>query len=227
MSFSRIGGLAAIGFAALILGTNLVLAPAGLPLLGDPIGEVTEFFDTDSDLVRGTSALTPLVWILATLFGASVVAALWPAERARGEAWSLVGFAGLIMQNIMFAGVTATRLALTSTTGDRSASVGIWAMNGGFFVLNGTFLALAMIGLSVGGVRGGLIRPWHAALGFTAAALQFSSAVFLPVAFDDPGAVNLLGLSGWLLWVVWLVGYGVTLIRRSHSVSPQPSTSLA
>ncbi|WUH98425.1 hypothetical protein OHR68_33745 [Spirillospora sp. NBC_00431] len=225
MTFSRIGGWAAIGFAALLLGCNLVLAPSGIPLIGAPIDEVGEYFGEHSAVIEATSALTPVAWLLATLFGAAATVALWPIERRRGEAWSLVGFAGILLQNTTFAGVIATRLALTGTARDESATQGLWSLNEAYFALNGTFLATAMIGLSAAGVRTGLIRRSHALVGFTAAGLQFASAVLLSLFFDDPGPIDLLGLAGWLLWVAWFAWYGVVLIRMRAPSTDQFRTA--
>ncbi|TDD31889.1 hypothetical protein E1287_24880 [Actinomadura sp. KC06] len=159
------------------------------------------------------------------MFGAAATAALWPMERRRGEAWSLVGFAGLLLQNTTFAGVIATRLALTGTAEDESATNALWSLNEAYFALNGTFLATAMIGLSLAGLRTRLIRRSHAILGFTAAGLQFASAFLLPLAFDDPGPIDLLGLAGWLLWVVWIAWYGSVLIRTRASSPDQTRTA--
>jgi hypothetical protein len=220
MAFSRLGGLAAIGFAVLLLGTNLVLVPAGLPTFGAETGEVSDFFTTNTTLVGVTSALTPLVWIAAVLFGAAALRVLWPAERAQGAAWSLVGFAGLLLQNATFTGLIATRLALTTTAQDGTAAATLWALQEALLTLNGTYLATAMVGLSVAGLRTRLIRPWHAMLGLLAAALQFGGAVVVPPVIDDPGPLGFLGLTGWLLWVVWIAGYGVVLIRRGDHFSP-------
>ncbi len=224
MSFSRIGGLAALGFAALLAGTNLVLAPTGLPLIGDPAGEVADYFGAHADIIGLSGAFAVVAWLLAVLFGAAVVAAVWPSERARGEAWSLVGLAGLVLQNATFTVFTATRLALTGTASDASATNALWTLNEALFAFNGTFLATAMLGLSVAGLRSGLIRSWHATLGFTAGTLQFGSALVLPLVFNDPGAVDLLGLAGWLLWVVWIAWYGIVLIRTRTSSTDQIRT---
>ncbi|MBF9129509.1 hypothetical protein I0C86_11100 [Plantactinospora sp. S1510] len=148
------------------------------------------------------------------MFGAGAVSVLWRSDRAQGTAWSLVGFAGVILQNITFTGVMATRLALASTTAQDSDTIaGLWALHDALFVFNGTFLALAMTGLSVSGRRAGLIHRWLGGIGLLAAALQFGSAVLGPLVIDDPGPVGLLGLVGWLIWVVWIVAYGLTLIR--------------
>lgn len=214
--FSRVSGLSALGFALLIVLANALMVPAGLPRTGADLRDVDAFFGTEGDIVGLGSALTPAAWVLATVFGAGAVSVLWSSERRQGEAWSLVGFAGLVLQNAAFAGVIATRLALVSTAAHdttATATAGLWALHDTLFTLNGTFLATALIGLSVGGLRARLIRPWHGTLGLLSAALMFASATLTPLIVDEEGPLGLLGLVGWLAWVVWIVTYGITLIR--------------
>lgn len=216
-AFSRISGIAGIGFAVLIVLGNVLLVPAGLPRTGTTTDEVITFFATGSgaDAVALATVLTPLTWILATVFGAGAVATLWRSERERGEAWSLVGVAGVLLQNGAFAAVVALRLALaTSTEEDDRATAGLWALHDALFTLNGTFLALALLGLTLAGLRSGLIHRWHGGLGLLAAALLFGSATLAPLVVDHTGPLGLLGLAGWLLWVGWLVVYGITLTRN-------------
>ncbi|MET9764834.1 2-oxoglutarate/malate transporter [Streptomyces sp. NPDC006372] len=222
-SFARASGLAALGFAFLIVAGNVVLVPAGLPRTGAGIEEVDRFFRAHGDLVGLGSAVTPAAWVLATLFGAGAVRVLWRSERDRGEAWALLGFAGLVLQNAVFTAVIAIRLALASTAADGvGADAGLWALHDALFTLNGTFLALALVGLSVGGLRAGLIRPWHGRWGLVSASLLFGSAVLTPLVMDHSGPLGLLGLAGWLMWVVWIVVYGLALMRRAPA--PRPST---
>src|SRR5690625_900516 len=206
--FARAAGAAAIGFAALIVLANAIAVPAGLPSPGTGPEEAAAFFSTEGAAVEASSALTPAAWILAAIFGAGAVAAVRQSERARAEAWSLVGFAGLLLQNAAFAVVIAIRIALSSAAAD-GAAAGFWSLHDALFTLNGTFLALALVGLSASGLRGGLIRPWHAALGLISAALMLASATIASavVAGEDP--LGLIGLVGWLLWVVWVVAYGI------------------
>jgi hypothetical protein len=214
MSFTRVSGLAALGFALLIVAGNAVLVPAGLPRTGAGIEEVDGFFRAHHDLVGIGSALTPAAWVLATVFGAGAVRVLWHAEGEHDSAWALVGFAGLLLQNAAFAGVIALRLALASTAADGGgADAGLWALHDALFTLNGTFLALALVGLSLGGLRTGLVRPWHGRWGLVSAALMFGSAVLTPWVVDRLGPLGLLGLAGWLMWVVWIVAYGIVLLR--------------
>lgn len=196
-------GTSVLAFAALIVGANVIAVSDGLPLPGAAMTDVEAFFGS-SPAAALSSAFVPLAWLAATVFGAGAVVALWRAERV----WALVGFAGVLLQNATFAAIIATRLALTTVADDA-----LWALHNGFFALNGTFLATAMIGFSAGGVRAGLIRPWHAYLGYTAAALQFASASLAFAVVD--GELGFAGLAGWVLWVVWLVAYGVVLLRGS------------
>ncbi|MFC7326398.1 hypothetical protein [Marinactinospora rubrisoli] len=210
MRFSRTGGVAAIGFATAIVLANVLMVPAGLPHTGADPAEAAAFFGSHGGIVGLGSALTPAAWVLATVFGAAAVGALRPSERDRGEAWSLVGFAGLLLQNTTFAAVAAVRLALTQ---EAMAAPVLWALHDTLFTLNGTFLALALLGLSAGGLRAGLLRPWHGGLGLLSALLLFASATLAPLVVEHGGPLGLLGLTGWLMWVVWVVGYGIVLLR--------------
>ncbi|MFI7001966.1 hypothetical protein [Nocardia sp. NPDC050175] len=212
--FSRIGGLAGLGFAVIIVGANLILEPAGMPLVGADIDKVNTFFTTKAVPAQLSSACTPAAWLCVIVFGAAAVATIWPRERAAGSAWSLVGFAGLLLQTGTFVCVVAIRLALSATT-DHSpaATAGLWAVHNALFTINGLFLATAILGLSLGGLRTGLIHRWHAILGLTAATGQFVSATLTPLIIDHPNPLALLSLITWLMWVVWLAAYGITLFR--------------
>ncbi|OLF16033.1 hypothetical protein [Actinophytocola xanthii] len=218
VNFVALSGGAAIGFASMIVLVNLVLAPAGLPAPGADPDEAAAFFAANRGLAGTAAALTPAVWVLATVFGAGAVSVLWAAERGRGEAWALAGFAGLVLQNATFTGVVATRLALAEDGG----AAPLWVLHDALLTLNGTFLALAMTGLSLAGRRAGLLPAWHARLGFVAAGLQFTSATLAPLVIAGEGPLGMVGLAGWLLWVVWLVGYGLALLRARAGLSPSP-----
>jgi hypothetical protein len=221
MKFSAVSGAGAIGFATVIVLGNVFLVPAGMPLPAAELDEVTAFFAANEGVVGLVSACAPAAWVLATLFGAGAVAVLWPSERTRGDAWSLVGFAGVLMQCVTFTGVVAIRLALAQ--GGQAES--LWALHDAVFTLNGTFLALALVGLSIAGLRAGLLRPWHGRLGLAAAAPLFASACLGPLVIEHGGVLGLIGLTGWLMWVVWLVGYGVTLLRLSGELAGKGTVS--
>ncbi|GAB2983325.1 hypothetical protein [Saccharothrix stipae] len=213
--FVRIAGFAGLGFATLIVLANAIMVPTGPPRTGAT--DVVAYFSTHQAIVGLSSALTPTAWALSTLFAAGAVVASRQSDRDRGEAWSLVGFAGVVLQNGTFAAVIALRLALPPTTRTAPDATGaLWSLHDALFTLNGVFLAMALVGLSISGRHANLIARWHATLGHLAATLLFTSATLTPLITAEPGPLALLGLGGWLLWVAWIVLYATTLIRRPH-----------
>ena len=208
-SFTRLAGCAGLGFATLIVLANAIMVPTGLPPTGTATDTALAYFASHRAVVGFASALTPAAWALSTAFAAGAVAVLWRSDRERGEAWSLVGFAGVLLQNGAFAVVIALRLALTT-----DGTGALWPLHDALFTLNGVFLALALVGFSLSGRHAGLIPAWHARLGLLSAASLFTSATLTPLIVDHPGPLGLLGLAGWVLWVAWIVAYAVALIRR-------------
>jgi hypothetical protein len=216
MSFSRLSGAAGIGFVALLIAANLILTTAGFPTPSDAVevGELPAIFIAGSDALRLASTLLPAAWLLAILFTAGAVMTLWAGDVASARAWSLVGFAGVVMQCVAFAGVEAARLALWSAaTHDPAAVPGLWGLYNAIFGFNQVFLAVALLGLSIGGVRTGAVGRRHAGVGLTGAVLLFVSASASPYGIDEVNPVALLGLIGWLLWLAWIVIFSVGLLR--------------
>ncbi|TCB88293.1 hypothetical protein E0H26_28575 [Micromonospora zingiberis] len=223
MRFSRLAGIAGIGFVVILIAANLLLTAAGFPTPSEAtsVDEITTVFATESGSLRLASALLPTAWLLATIFAVGVCVYLRRDERTRTDPWSLVGVAGVLMQSVVFTSVEATRLALTSAAQhDADGVAGLWGFYTALFGFNQVFLATALVGLSMFGIRTGVIARWHAGSGFLAATLLFVTATTSPF---DVGGVNplaLLGLIGWLLWLVWIVAYSIILIRNT----PAPST---
>ncbi|MFD4353636.1 hypothetical protein ACFWPX_13845 [Nocardia sp. NPDC058518] len=117
------------------------------------------------------------------------------------------------MQNATFTVIVGIRYALGTSSGKGAA---LWALQDALLALNGTFLATALVGLTIAGRLTGLVKPWHATIGYLAAALQFTAATITPLIIDHDGPLGLIGLSGWLLWAGWLVAYGIALLRTSQ-----------
>lgn len=218
----RTAGAAGIGFALLIVAANLVLVPAGMPSPGSSTDEAIEFFRSTDQPTLAVSALLPAVWALATLFAAGALAAVLSAGGR--TAWVYAGFAGVLLQNATFTVVVAIRLAMT-TVGDPASIGTLWALHEAVFGFNGTFLALAMFGLGTAGFTAGLLARWLLVLGIVAACLQFASATLTPLIVTGHGNLALLGLAGWLLWAVWLTGYGITLIRSAGHAHHGPAAT--
>lgn len=213
-AFAKVAGTGAIGFALVILVGNVFLASAGMPTPGAGAGEAYVFFEKPRPVIGLTSMFIPVAWVLSTVFAAGAVSVLWRSDRDRGEAWSLVGFAGVVMQNAVFLGVIAIRLALASASATDEAVVEVlWLLQDALIALNGAFLAAALVGFSISGLRAGLLRRWHCWVGLLSAGLLFCGASIAPYVLEHGGWAGLIGLAGWLLWVCWLISYGVALLR--------------
>jgi hypothetical protein len=58
------------------------------------------------------------------------------------------------------------------------------------------------------------MRTWHGRTGLVAAAGMLASAILTPVTLEGGGGgVAYVGLGGFMLWLVWLVAFGVDLLR--------------
>lgn len=221
MSFPRLAGLAGIGFVVILIVANLLLTAAGFPTPSEAasLDEITTVLTAGAGSLRLASALLPMAWLLATLFAAGVCVCLRRDERTRTDPWSLVGLAGVLMQSVVFTSVEATRLALISAAQHDGGVAGLWGLHTALFGFNQVFLATALLGLSMFGIRTGTIARWHAGTGLLAATLLFLTATTSPYGVGGVNPLALLGLAGWLLWLAWIVAYSIILIRRA----PEPA----
>lgn len=212
MRFLRIAGLAGIGFTLVLILANVALFTAGFPAPSEAVApaDLARIFDSGERSLRIASMFLPLAWLLAAVFAAGVHSVQSRPDRERGDAWSLIGLAGVLMQCVTFVGVEAVRLALTAVD-SHDTIAGLWTLYNGFFGLNQVFLAMALLGFTVSGRRGGAIAGWHAWIGYAGAAALLASATTSPLATVNP--LSLAGLIGWLLWVAWIAVYSVAMLR--------------
>jgi hypothetical protein len=227
MQFPRLAGIAGIGFVVILISANLIMTAAGFPTPSTAVSvdEIITVFTAGSGSLRLASALLPTAWLLATIFAVGVCICLRRDERSRTDPWSLVGLTGVLMQSVVFTSVEATRLALTSAAEhDAGGVAGLWSLYTALFGFNQVFLATALLGLSMFGIRNGAIARWHAGTGFLAATLLFATATTSPYGVDGVNPLALLGLAGWLLWLVWILAYSIILIRKAPQLSAQQAT---
>jgi hypothetical protein len=219
----RLGGAAGLAFIGLVGSANLILGAAGMPRTGASAVEVREFFATHADAVALSSSIATLVWVALPVFAAGIVARLRHSSEEGIESWPLLGLAAVLMQNTVFAGVVAVQVALATADLSDDSAWALWQVHNALFTLNGTSLALIMLGFSVAGLRGGLIRAWHARLGLTAAVVLALSSFTTPF-HAELESLGLLGLVGFVMWLVWVATYAVALLRgrdRSTTATAQ------
>ena len=173
--------------------------------------------------------MAPLAWVCLLVFAAGVAAAARGRAVARADGWALIGIGGAAMQNALFAGVVACQLALANATLSDDVAWGVWQLHNALFALNGMSLAVIMLSLSVAGLRTGLIRRWHGTLGLAGAGAMTIAAMTSPWA-GHGGVLSLVGFAGFVIWLVWIVTYGVRLVRTEGGTSavgaPEPMSAM-
>ncbi|WP_040835611.1 hypothetical protein [Nocardia brevicatena] len=214
MNFAGVAGLSGLGFVLTALIVNIVYVRARLPfpMSGKDMDEVVGSLAAVGDALKQPSTLAPLTWLCTTVFAAGLMAELWRPDQGTG-AWALVGFAGVLMQNVTFVGVEALRFGLAAAAPHgRGATTGLWAFSNVLFEFNQVFLAVALLGFSVAGTGTGLLSDWHGWLGYLSAALLFVSSSASPYNTEGTNRTALLGLVGWLGWIAWIIIAGIALL---------------
>lgn len=215
MSHEKLGGLAGIGFAVGVILQNGVFA-AGSPLPGDSLTDVATFYTDNSlrvSLGAGFVALNlPFLLIFVTVLSNRL------RQSTAASLWGQLAFAGAILISGSFLVVTLLQAVLAaraeSLAADHSALGVIWDLHSGAFAVNTASLAILIGALSVGSLYHAIVPRWTAWMGIVAAVLLFVN-MSMSVAIIDGSAVMLVGLAGFLMWVVWLLVASVMLLRAS------------
>ncbi|MEU4341837.1 2-oxoglutarate/malate transporter [Nocardia sp. NPDC023852] len=214
MTVSDGAGLGGLGFVLTALVVNLLYVRARLPLpmSGKGLDEVMDSLAAVGVAVRRPSVLAPLTWLCTTIFAAGLATVLWESGQSP-SAWALMGFGGVLMQNVAFSCVEALRFGLASAAAhDRGSTAGLWALSNVLFGFNQVFLATALVGFSIAGAETGFLPLWQQWLGYGSAALLFVASSASAYNAAGTSRTALIGLVGWLGWIVWIVASSITLL---------------
>ena len=210
MNLTRAAGAAGFLFVALVISVNVLLGAAGQPAFDAGSDEVATFFQEQSDVIGIAAGIAPLAWLALIVFGAGAF------NATRGDAWSVVGIAGIVTQNAIFAGVVGTLVVLRSGEAGPEVTGMLWDLHNALFALNTLSLATALLGFSLAGLRTGVLRRWHASLGLTAASIFVVVGALTPLRIEGATALEAVGLLAFLGWLVWLTVFAATLRGRSR-----------
>ncbi|MBB6550953.1 hypothetical protein [Nonomuraea rubra] len=215
VTLTSLAGVAGMGFVLLAIVINVVYLRAGLPLptSGQPLDAVTDALAGLGRRLNAPSIVAPATWLFTTVFAAGLLAALWRGEQPGSNAWAMLGFAGVLMQNATFMVVESLRFGMVAAARHHRGSVaGLWAFGNVLFGFNQVFLAIAVLGFTAAGVSLAFIPAWHAWLGWISAALLFVSSMAAPYNAGGTNRIAVTGLIGWLGWAAWIVVYSITLL---------------
>ncbi|MEO3888396.1 hypothetical protein [Nonomuraea sp. B5E05] len=216
MTTTSLAGVAGIGFVLLAIIINVIYVRAGLPqpTSGQSLDAVTDALAGVGKRINAPSVFVPASWLFTTVFAAGLLAALWRGDQTAGNAWALVGFAGVLMQNATFMVVESLRFGAAAAARHHRGSVaGLWAFGNVLFGFNQVFLAIAVLGFTAAGVGLAFIPAWHAWLGWISVALLFVSSTAAPYNADGTNRIAVTGLLGWLGWASWIVAYSIALLN--------------
>jgi hypothetical protein len=198
-------------------------------ILRQPTADILEKFSGGGPgLVRlwylfATTALLaiPLAVLLGNLF-APMQPALARASTVAGVLSGLVQTLGLLRWVFLVPGLAAVAADAAADPATRSAAIVVFEAAHRYLGVGvGEHLGYLFTGawtllLSAITVREGLGRPWLGALG-TVAALGIMIGMLEPAGWEPAGLVVALS---YILWSLWLIAFGVLLLRGWTSRTP-------
>lgn len=205
-------GLSGIGFVVLAIVINAVYIRGQLPmpLAGNGFEAAADNYAKVGTALRRPSVAAPAGWLFLTVFAAGLLAVSWRGGSGP-QAWALVGFAGVVMQNVTFACVEALRFALaTAAEQHRESMPALWTLSNVLFTFNQLFLATALLGFTAAGA---LTSAWQTIIGYLSAALLSLSSSAAPYNVTATSRLSILGGIGWLGWATWIVANSLALLR--------------
>jgi hypothetical protein len=230
-AWPKVGASAGI-LAAVLLILSLVLGPTEAPPgFHDSAREVQAFLQDNHGKLQTAVALGFVTLVAFTWFLGSVFYRLRAAEpQARLSAVALAGGLVLIVGAVIGTCGQAAAIYQVGTL-DANTVQGIWDLSvfgflfftAGFAILAGASGALA--------IRANALPGWLCV--YTVLAACYAFVVGVVSSFSETGAFSpsdgVLGLIALLLFIIWLLAMGVTLVRepRALPVRAEPQGSAA
>lgn len=230
MGMRRIAGTGGVLFVALVVITNLAQGAAGRPF-GNPddpgyLSDYLAYYTDGGWIPTLLGFVLPLIWLGLAVFAVGLTSTLLRREWVDGEAWSLLGLVGVVMQNAIFPVVVALDVAQYRFVADEGAlDLGLHHAHEVLFGLNSLSLAIALTGFSAAMLRGGTGLRWLPRTGFLGALLLAVSTTNLGID-SAAGLFDAAGLLGFVLWLGFIATAGLWLLRQPSSdpqAAPEPS----
>ncbi|MBX0326101.1 hypothetical protein K2Z83_00135 [Oscillochloris sp. ZM17-4] len=214
-STARIVGGAGVALAASLFLQNAVFTVSGAPAYGDPLGVVLAYHVANRGAVAVAAGLEAVNMLLLLLF----VTALHGLVQRRGGAgadWSRLAVAAGATLAALFALVIATHIAVVlaadGLAGPTPAFALIWQLHAAVFALSLPALGATFMGAALATHDSGLTRPWQRLLGVAGGSLAILAGAG-NLAIADGSPLAFVGVLGLAMWLVWLIGTGMRLIR--------------
>ncbi|HEU5388003.1 MAG TPA: hypothetical protein VFV73_19075 [Streptosporangiaceae bacterium] len=207
-----IGGIGGLVFVVTVIAQNLIRAAA--PSAGAGTSSVVRYYATHRASTLLLAALFPIGAAALAVFAGALGSRL-TGRATRGPA--LAGIMGITGIFATFTMVEATDVALAGYVhrGHADAAIvsALWITHNAVFGVLLVSIAVALAGLSAAASAAGLLAPaWKAVGGLGALALAICAGA--SPALLDGSPILMLGLAGFLVWVVFVAAAAVALLRH-------------
>ena len=193
------------------------LATWGNPQVSDPIDKLTDYFVGSRSLALVSVFISMVLAIVYVVFGAAVRSTIQGTERPSVLGDVAFGAAILMGACQLSLAMGTGALALLGTAATENGLrlvIGLVSMMDLFRVLP---LGILVGAVSIAVLRDRLAARWIGWVGVIASALLLASQVAV---LDPTGPIGTMGnasMVGLLFLVVWLIGFGVSLLRRTDA----------
>lgn len=222
MNKTTTAGWSALAFVACVATLNVVEnIGTSRPDPTAGAAEVAEWAADADAYLWTTTLLVPITWVFLTVLAAT----LWTTAQARrlNSFHPMLGLLGAAMtMGTLSAAVAADAVTIASV--DRLGLDVIEALSrfaAVLFLFNWTALAIALYGLSRTTVALGWTPRWLDRLSVAGAAALLLGAVQSGLVLNDVLPGILIGLAGFVIWLLYLGVTGVQLVRLpDHAATP-------
>ena len=215
VSTKRKVGIVAIAYAISMIAQNGMFAVTGAPGYNEPLSVVLSYHADNQGALSITSGLETLNMVLLILFITSLHT-LVKRRGGLGAEWSQLAIVSGSTLSALFALTIATHnaiiLAANRTTELNIAFEIMWQFHAATFALAMPALGLTFIGTVLASHANGLIRPYQQLLGLAGGTLPILAG-FGNLAISDGSPFIYLGVLGLFIWLFWLIGMALKLIR--------------
>lgn len=215
LSTPRDLGVVALAYAASMIVQNVLFGVTGAPDYSDPIGVVLTFHIENQGALAVALGLESVNMLLLLSF----VTGLHGLVQRRGGAgadWSRLAVAAGATLSSLFALTIATHIAVVlaadGLTEPTPAFELMWQFHAAVFALALPALGVTFIGAALATHASGLTRTWQRLLGVAGGSLPFLAGLG-NLAIADGSPLVFVGVLGLLMWLVWIVVFGLRLIR--------------
>ena len=220
MKHERIAGLSAAVFAISIFSINLVEnVGTARPDPAASAEDVSQWAQDAGAYLWATTILVPVCWMLLAVFAAFA----WNRARTEqiGMMWPTVGLLGSAMTMGTLSAAIAADAALIASADNLSLDVVEFLANFSvsLFLFNWAALALALFGLSRTTAALGISPRWLNVLSVVGAALLAIGSVQVGPVLNGFLPAVLIGLPGFVIWLVYLLVVGLRLVRTPEQIS--------